>query len=347
MRILADLTPLDRVNYLNVGLMLVACAIALVIPFELFLFSYAVLGPAHYLTEISWLEKRRFFTRGRYDWWLLALLALPVFVTPAPVEQTYTLNMAFYTALALGAALVLSLSDRAVPRLAGLAAVVAAAFALVSAFGLPAMLVAVFVPTLVHVYVFTGFFLLFGALKERSRTGYFALAVFLACPVICWLAPLVKLKLDPYVVVSYWKSFAPLNLTILGIDVPRTRAEGGAAGVAVFESAAGVVVMRFIAFAYTYHYLNWFSKTSIIKWHEAGTPRLAAIAGLWAASVGLYFYDYALSVRVLLCLSLLHVFLEFPLNYISIAGTVREIGSLWRGRPPVTRPTAAQQPRFG
>jgi hypothetical protein len=26
-------------------------------------------------------------------------------------------------------------------------------------------------------------------------------------------------------------------------------------------------VQSFIAFAYTYHYLNWFSKTSIIKWN--------------------------------------------------------------------------------
>ena len=55
----------DRINYLNIGLMLASCAIALYIPFELFLFAYAVLGPAHYLTEISWLQKRRFFTRGR------------------------------------------------------------------------------------------------------------------------------------------------------------------------------------------------------------------------------------------------------------------------------------------
>ena len=33
----------------------------------------------------------------------------------------------------------------------------------------------------------------------------------------------------------------------------------------VYESGAGLAVMRLIAFAYTYHYLNWFSKTSVIK----------------------------------------------------------------------------------
>jgi hypothetical protein len=35
--------------------------------------------------------------------------------------------------------------------------------------------------------------------------------------------------------------------------------------------------MRLIAFAYQYHYLNWFSKTSIIKWHEVTRARAATI----------------------------------------------------------------------
>jgi len=83
--------------------------------------------------------------------------------------------------------------------------------------------------------------------------------------------------------------------------------------------------MRFIAFAYTYHYFNWFSKTSIIKWHEAGAVRLTAVAVLWLAAVGVYAYDYVIGVRVLFCLSLLHVYLEFPLNHVSILGTYREL----------------------
>src|SRR6185369_6487797 len=34
---------------------------------------------------------------------------------------------------------------------------------------------------------------------------------------------------------------------------------------------------RFLGFAYTYHYLNWFSKTGIIGWHRIGRGRGAAI----------------------------------------------------------------------
>lgn len=331
MGLAAAVPAADRVNLLNIGLMILSCAVALVVPFELFLFSYAVLGPAHYLTEIAWLEKRSFFTRGRWDALLFVVLTVAVFLTTPPSTQSYNFSTALFTALALGSALVLVLTSRIGARLAGLAAVLGLAFLLLKTFGFLAAMMALFVPTLIHVYVFTGFFMLFGALKERSRSGYAAFAVFLVCPLVCWLVPVLKLKLSPYVVVSYWNGFSLLNLTILGIGYPTNRSEGSAAGVALFESAAGVVVMRFIAFAYTYHYLNWFSKTSIIRWHEVGTGRLAAIVGLWAGSVALYVYDYALSVRVLLFLSLAHVYLEFPLNHISIMGTFREARSQWWG----------------
>src|SRR5438105_15288845 len=55
----------DQVNYLNLGLMIVSCVLAYIIPFELFLFSYAVLGPLHYLTEISWLHDRKYFVEAK------------------------------------------------------------------------------------------------------------------------------------------------------------------------------------------------------------------------------------------------------------------------------------------
>lgn len=45
-----------RADTVHLGLMLGALALAYVLPFELLLLSYAVLGPAHYFTEISWLH---------------------------------------------------------------------------------------------------------------------------------------------------------------------------------------------------------------------------------------------------------------------------------------------------
>src|SRR3979409_776275 len=71
----------NEVNYLNVGLMVVACILAYLIPFHVFLFAYAVLGPLHYLTEISWLHDRNYFTlRSRARRWWLALVLFTILV---------------------------------------------------------------------------------------------------------------------------------------------------------------------------------------------------------------------------------------------------------------------------
>jgi len=89
-----------------------------------------------------------------------------------------------------------------------------------------------------------------------------------------------------------------------------------------------VGVMRLIAFAYLYHYLNWFSKTSIIKWHETTRTRAAGIAGVWIGAGLAYLYDYRLGFGILYIMSMLHVFLEFPLNH----QTLVEIGKTLRSR---------------
>ena len=82
-----------------------------------------------------------------------------------------------------------------------------------------------------------------------------------------------------------------------------------------------------IAFAYTYHYLNWFSKTTVIGWYKKINKKKAIlIALIWLLSMSIYYYDYKIGLTLLLFLSLLHVFMEFPLNFISI----REIGNSLR-----------------
>src|ERR1700722_19366782 len=70
----------DQLNYLNIGLMLLTAAAAFARPFELFLIAYALLGPLHYLTEISWLHDRNYYTRGKHDYLVLVALAIVVTV---------------------------------------------------------------------------------------------------------------------------------------------------------------------------------------------------------------------------------------------------------------------------
>jgi hypothetical protein len=101
---------------------------------------------------------------------------------------------------------------------------------------------------------------------------------------------------------------------------------------AIFNSQSGYMVMRFVAFAYTYHYLNWFSKTSIIQWHKVPKSTLAIVIVLWVASILIYAYDYMVGLKWLFLLSFLHVLLEFPLNYRSVIGIGQEIKGLFVGK---------------
>jgi hypothetical protein len=96
----------------------------------------------------------------------------------------------------------------------------------------------------------------------------------------------------------------------------------------IFFSTFGIMLMRFIAFAYLYHYLNWFSKTEVIRWHKVPKIRFALVIGLWLTACGLYAYDYALGLSFLFFLSFSHVLLEFPLNIVSIVGIGKETLSI-------------------
>ena len=49
------------VDKLNSFLILISLGLACFLPFELFLVSYALLGPLHYLTESNWIRDKGFF----------------------------------------------------------------------------------------------------------------------------------------------------------------------------------------------------------------------------------------------------------------------------------------------
>ncbi len=327
----------DRVNHLNSALMVGACAAAYVAPLELFLFSYAVLGPLHYLTEISWLHDRKYFTTQRADRMLiLALCALPIVVRLAGLETSRSLALATYAAL--GVAVVLSLVARPLARGCWIAVVAA-----VAALALPSddvrTVFGLFVPTIVHVLLFTAAFVLLGALRHRSLSGAGSLGVFGLCVATFFVyAPAGAPPPPSAHQIDTYRSFAQLNVQLLD-----WLGFGEMSGpTQVLGSVAGQRVMRLIAFAYTYHYLNWFSKTSVIRWHEVPRWRFAAVLGLWLASLAIYAWDYRTGIAVLFSLSLTHVYLEFPLNVQSFVGIGRELNALARG---LSGPASAPAPR--
>ncbi|MGL4599602.1 MAG: hypothetical protein ACRCYO_18905, partial [Bacteroidia bacterium] len=161
----------DRINYINIGLMVISMLVAFYIPFELFLFSYAVLGPLHYLTEISWLHERKYFTKGKRDFWLLVIFSILLFILSfgMPEKMKKGIDVGFYSNalvyMSFVAALAMVLLQDVFHRFIAFLFVFATAFLsdnFMTFFSL-------FLPTLVHVYLFTGLFMLYGALKGRSK----------------------------------------------------------------------------------------------------------------------------------------------------------------------------------
>lgn len=340
---------LDQINYLNVGLILLSCAAAFLWPFELFLLAYAVLGPLHYLTEISWLHDKNYFThaaRAKRSWLLLvgATMLVVLYGIIVAATQTSAASPTWEIALfylvfvaAIAAALKLSRSFQILLLVMTLILLLA-----LSSWRYYAI-IAFFLITIIHVFIFTAAFILHGALKSRSLSALLSLGVFLACAVsfFVFVPEAGGYTVSEYVRGSY-SSFNALNaelIKLLGLGQGRTASE-------IYESGTGLSVMRFIAFAYTYHYLNWFSKTSVIRWHEVARGRVVLISALWVCALVLYARNYEMGMTVLYSLSILHVMLEFPLNHQTFLGITRETRALVRPQPSTVAQALSRQKDF-
>jgi len=321
--------------------MIVSAAVGLFLPFELFLFSYIVLGPLHYLTEIAWLHKRQYFSPGRWDVGVLLVLfgiaMLPTFYrwlmthagapsaddTPQYKVLLDVGRVVLFVSFAAAAAMVFTRD--VYKRVAAIIVAVVVGFVF-RTHAFITILFALFIPTLIHVFLFTGAFILVGALKSRSVSGILSLVVFVGCAVallVLWPSPVNHSS--QRVMQAYSEGFARLNKQIFATFLHRS-----ADANSLYYSPAGIIITRFIAYAYTYHYLNWFSKTSVIRWHKVPPRALVAIVLVWIAALAIYAANYATGVAVLYFLSLLHVVVEFPLNFQSFRDIGREMVKLSR-----------------
>ena len=320
-----------QLDTLNIFLMLLSLILAFNFPFELFLLAYAILGPLHYLTEINWLEQKSFFVKSRKWVWFLvlatALIALPFVIVSFGFKdgffaedgwvrglRDYAISLTFS---ALITAVVLTLTKNWKVLLVTVILSFAIGQLMINYYPY-LMLVGVLLPSVFHVFLFTFFFMLYGALKGKSSVGVFGAILLLGLPVVIYLMPIDLFSyhsIHQYFVESYDASrFSNLNYGVGWLI-------GGIKNGEYYPlmSEIGVKIQIFIAFAYTYHYLNWFSKTTVIGWHKViSKPRLALIIVGWAFSLLLYYYNYYVGFLLLLFLSYLHVLLEFPLNATSI-----------------------------
>jgi hypothetical protein len=310
--------------------MLLSAALAFAAPVELFLFSYAVLGPLHYLTEIGWLHQRAYYLRHRVD--VLPLLALGL--AAAALERSWVdansvLGRYGQHAAAIGlvvAAAFVAIKQRWIAALV----VVAGYFTLKAlrtsnnyTFWLLYM-----VPTLLHVFAFTLLFVIAGAIKSRKPLGALSAVALVAIAAATWFVrPTGVGRVAGRYAMESYAPFSGVNVAVLNhfhLVAPESLGD-------IFTSPTGLALMRFISFAYTYHYLNWFSKTRVINWHRIPKWQLGIVAILWAVSLAIYANSYRQGLRVLFLLSFLHVLLEFPLNFRTAAGLGRDLTApLWK-----------------
>lgn len=303
--------------------MIVSAVLAFVLPFELFLFSYAVLGPLHYLTEIGWLHKKNYYTKGKYDFLFLGVLCVLVFyfsfIQPAKTDTQIPSIILYGVLLSL---IFVFIKDNLYRVILSLLAFIGIAMAKVGTSYF--IWIGVFLPTIIHVLFFTWAFMLYGVLKNKSRAGYLSVIALglIAVSFFVIKAPQLQYQVSSYVTKSY-DLFYLLNkflIDLFGLQTNTNNLEE-----VVYQTNAGFIVMRFIAFSYTYHYLNWFSKTSVIQWHKVPKKTLFITIALWVISVSLYAINYNIGLKALYFISFLHVFLEFPLNIVSFQGIFKSI----------------------
>ncbi|HTQ15410.1 MAG TPA: hypothetical protein VMH86_16185 [Rhizomicrobium sp.] len=305
---------LRRADLVHLALMLASLAMAYVLPFELLLLAYIVLGPAHYYTEISWLHDRSYFMPTRAFAAVLAVAALAGMFMATPWWSGVLLWCCF--AGAAIAALGLPLR-----RTVMLGTVAAAATLLAALAGAPFAFIGIMLPTLIHVSIFTLIFMTLGAMRSGSRFQWGLIGAYFAAVAAILIVPPSTATVIPV--------FAKLGRDYFGDIAPALGALFGRPGLPFAGRVTGL-----LSFVYTYHYLNWFIKADVIRWTRMPRPRLALVAGLSVVSTAFCFYDYALGITVLLLVSLLHVLLEFPLNTVAI----RDLTGLVLGRS--SRPAA-------
>lgn len=294
------------INLLNIILIITSCVLAYIFPFELVLFSYAFLGPAHYLTEISWLHDRNYFTSSKYDYLLLSILTLSIVIVGFLIrteEGKDLIHSTFILILVCSASMALFSSK--INKVISI--VVATVFFLLFFSVELKSILFIFVPTLIHVYIFTGIFILFGAIKSKSLLGKLSFLVFLFCGSVFFIFPpqeFIIINSDFINKSNFFSGLVADTAELFNFSVSKS---------------ATLSLMGFVSFAYTYHYLNWFSKTKVIQWHKISANRLIIIVFVYLFSISLYLYNYEVGFILLLYLSLLHVVLELPLNFKTIA----------------------------
>lgn len=286
-----------NIDLTNIILIFITCGLSHVLPYHLLIFSYAVLGPAHYLTQISWLHDKKYFSH--FSW-----------LAPTMGLLSFMLLVCFFCSSLIGASITLSLAlclafIATPPNKNFSNHVIAYILIFIFGFGLigfsiyspqTALFISTLLPTIIHVFVFTAAFMWLGAIKSHNKIAYLAF-LSLIIGAGTFLIPHSVYEVLPNL--EGIKFFKPVVEFIQKIG---------------FSHSTEAQLFGFLSYIYTYHYLNWFSKAEIIHWYKIPQPRMVIIVVFYILSLSIYISSYTIGFLIILLLSYMHVMLEFPLN---------------------------------
>lgn len=295
--------------------MLIALTLAYFLPAKLFLWVYAFLGPLHYLTEIFWLHRKNYFTSQKAPWLpifigisLLMLLPLAADSTSESVQEWLYFIPLVAIIAGTGFGWFAQTTFKKGSPILWISLITLLSIGLFFTSMEVTFFLAVLLPTLIHVYLFTTIFMFEGAKKSSSSLGFVNVFVLILVPFIILFMP---------------DSWCQSNMEDVSWNDANMRGlilslQQGLGNLSNSETLLFRIKM-FVSFAYTFHYLNWFSKIHVIGWWRGlKQTQWLWIAGIYLLSIGLYIYDFRTGFVALIALSFAHVFLELPLDFLVI-----------------------------
>lgn len=333
-----------EIHLLNILLMAISLLVAIWLPFELFIFVYAFIGPLHYITEINWLKRNDFFIKDRGQVWILVFLSLVVSIPVSLIalaghfgELKFANKIYEFIEGYFGSIVFISLiaaigliytKKKSVLFILTILGVLIAGFLNEGSFYI--LITALLIPSVIHVYFFTLIFMAYGLTKTKSRAGLIELMALVLLPLIIVLIPIKS--------IDFVNGARTLDIINQGGFQRVNLAIGEILGLAQIEinelnhvSSVAVKIQIFLSFAYLYHYLNWFSKISIIGWlKNTSSNKIIFMTILWIGSVVLYIYNFRLGLSLLFIMSFMHVVLEFPLNLLSMRSLLIYVKGFFR-----------------
>ena len=184
--------------------------ITYLVPFELLLLSYVVLGPAHYFTEISWLHDRKYFlppSRRR------ARARRRSRVAAALIDNAIWFGFVMWTAF-VACALLAAATTAAQSADARRSSRSAVTVTMVPSNGSSLAVLGILLPTLIHVSLFTLVFMTLGRVPLGQQASQALLVViYLAAIVLILAAAAVRQRrisrLSPRLAQDYFGNVAP------------------------------------------------------------------------------------------------------------------------------------------